>query len=324
MSNNLFFGKTWQVTTSRNGLPILNYSSDDTDSNRIIFDCAPYNGIGQASQLKLSIYNPSAQDVTNVLLNDIVQISAGYTQRGAGIIFYGQIQSFYGAYVTDGNDPCYVFYIYASIYFGGNQGVLSPQLNPATLDLSVANLGAPLTIGSQAAYIANYYNYKAGAGIQQTYALTPSTSIVVTGSNMDEVLADFFRQTGAALIFDSRDFTYGLIPATTSNADFNTLSVGKSVLRIIDNNNGLVGFPTYDVITGYVKVTMLIDSEVDFLSLVQIDLSNSQVSSIDKSLNQDILVSVRNYKNFLVNFISYYGDTRSNEWYQTVLAFGQY
>ena len=327
---NLYFIRTFEVNTYRNGQLILSYSSQNVDpnsetANRIKFECSPFAGIGEPSYLHVSIYNPSAQDVNNILLNDIIEVKVGYLQRGTGTIFYGQVMSFWGYDLVEGSDFNYVYNIYSLAYFGGDQNNLSPQLSPIALDLSKNALGAPPTIGTQAAYIANQYGYKPNPNnILASYANTPAKNIIVVGNNMDDILNDFFKKTGAAIVLDNRDRSYGLIPAQPTSSNYAELIAGKEILATLDNNNGLIGYPSYDVMTGFINFTALVDTTVDFYSVIQVDTSNSVLVSVDKTLNQDLIVDLRNYKTYVVFDIRYNGDTRENNWYQVITAFGQF
>lgn len=320
----IYFGRTWELKTVRNGVTQLVFTSDDADSNRLVFDCSPFAGMGECSYLHVGLYGLSSEQIKNILVNDIIQLKVGWAQMGNGAIFYGSIQSFWGRTVIEGQDISYVFNVYALSYTVSTPGYISIKSDPASLDLSSKNIPSPITIGAQAAYIANYYGYRLNTQYSlPSYTNQTSVPLVITGDNIDDVLSDFYYKTGAAIVLDSRDNTYSVMPANPTKANYNSLVSGKVPGVTIDNNSGLVDFPVYDVMTGWVQFIRLIDTDLEFLSLFQLDVANSQLVNVKKTLVQDLIVQLRDYKNFLVYNMTYYGDTRGNPWYQNILAYGQ-
>ena len=85
----------------------------------------------------------------------------------------------------------------------------------------------------------------------------------------------------------------------------------------------MIGYPTFDTQTFFLKVTTLVRHELDYFSKISVDLSNSVIDNIDKNLSQDIIVQSRLYQLFTIISLAYFGDTRGQEWYQSILAIGE-
>lgn len=321
--SSLLFDRTWDLSISKSGVKTLLFNSQDNTSDKakhhkIVFSCRPFSGMGQPSYLEVQIYNLDQDSISQIEEGDTLELSIGYSLSGDGVIFKGQIYSFYGSLVATPNDVNYVFNLYC--YFEDNQ--------QKDKDSSSVSIDLPKgTISSQAAVIAKYYGYQQNLkNILSSPLSQTSPDIKIVADNIDGALLEFYKKTKYYLMFDIRNKTYNLMaaqPTIDQRNEISSKAISADPVIKIDNNTGMVGYPHFDSLTHYLKVRTLIRHDLDYFSSISVDLSNSVIKSIDKTLSQQIVVDSRQYQTFTIISMSYEGDTRGNPWYQDILAVGQ-
>lgn len=323
--SNVLFDRTWNLSISKNGVNKLTFSSDESsgsekNNHRIAFECSPYAGMGMPGYIEIQIYNLSQDLISKISPGDSIELSVGYKLSGSGLIFKGQIYSFYGSLVPTGKDINYIFNLYCYSYFD-EESDKNKFSSAVSFDLPKGD------IDSQAKIIAKYYGYSQNKkNILSSALLKKSPDIKIVADNMDEALLEFYKKTKYYLMFDVRNKTYNLMPAQPTRSQINEIfsrSQTSSSLIEIENNTGMIGFPNFDSQTSYLKVKTLIRHELDYFSSISVDLSNSVIENIKKNLSQDIVVRSRQYQSFIIVSLSYKGDTRGLPWYQEILGVGQ-
>lgn len=327
--SNLFFQRSWSLYTSRKSVRQLTFTSDGVTypfvPNRLVYKCTPFSEMGSAAFMEMRIYNLSEDEKNNILENDDIFLETGYVERGRGLAFSGKVQSFNGFRIQEGNDFNYVFVIYCVAYSGGSGDQFTPtaQALQQIIDLSQNYVTAPFTVGNQALAIGRKFGYQPSAfGISPSISNTPAFPMVCQGANMNMLLSDFTDKTGYYLTFDSRDHTYTLLNSNPTSENYSEF-VNKGNIIVVDRNNGLIGYPTYDISTGVIQFTRLIDTNIDLLkSTVRVDVSNTMLTGVAKRTTQFLTTQFQNYIGFVVCGIFYEGDTRGDPWYQNILAWG--
>jgi hypothetical protein len=327
--SNLFFQRSWKLWTSRQDRQQLMWTSDNVEypyvPNRLVFKCTPFSEMGTAAFMEMKIYNLSENEKNNILENDDIFLELGYVERGRGLAFSGKVQSFNGYRIQEGDDFNYVFVLYCVAYSGGSGDQFTPtaQSLPQTIDLSENYVPAPFTVGNQALAIGRKFGYQpSSTGISPSISNTPAFPMTCKGANMNMLLSDFTDKTGYYLTFDVRDHTYTLLNSNPTSKNYFEFANKGNIIRV-DRNNGLVGYPTYDISTAVIKFTRLIDTDIDLLkSTVSVDVTNTILTSYAKKTTQFLTTQFQRYVGFVVCGIFYEGDTRGDPWYQHILAWG--
>ena len=309
------FQRVWNLSITRNDVEILSLTSE-VNTYRIAFECHPYASLGAPSFISLEVYNLNQSQYSKLREGDSLTFSVGYKTQGQGVIFSGQIYSFYGRDVATNQSKDYIFSIYGLAY--STNGI---ETEPKVFSLPSG------TILSQASVISSFYGYKPSGKISlKDPESASSPSIHIVANNMDDAVMQFYRKTKYSIILDAKSKTYYLVsaqPTKEQRADIARSSDGYPLIRV-DDNTGMIGYPHADSMTGFVKVSFLIDPKVNIFSRLSIDVSNAIIDNINKTLSQKIVSNLRLYRDYYVISLSIRGDTRSpvKSWYQEILAIG--
>lgn len=323
--SSLLFDRIWDLNILNNNVSVLRYTSQDNPEDKsknfkIHFNCYPFSSLGQPGYIEIQIYNLDQTSISQIQVGSTLELSAGYSLNGSGLIFKGQIYSFYGSLVATQKDVNYIFNLYCYSYFE-NQQQRDNHSKAVSLDLPRGS------IASQAKIIADHYGYTQNSkNILDFPQSQNSPDIKIVANDISSVLLEFHKKTKYLLMFDIRNKTYNLMSSQPTREQRNEIS-SKSRLSsktiTIDNNSGMVGYPHFDSQTFFLKVKTLIRHDLDYFSHISVDLSNSVIENIKKNLSQDITVKSRKYQTFTIVSMSYEGDTRGKPWYQNILAIGQ-
>jgi len=306
--------RSWEVTitdSSRQNV-LIKFSSEDTDPHRLIIDCHPLGGWANSGLTVIKAYNISFDEQNRIKRGAFMKIKAGYKGTGSIVIFEGQLRSYYGQWIA----PDYVFSLYGFGIFYDKP--LSINLKKETYDTAGEKIVAYLK-GKIPALSGSTFDPNVTSKSLQG---APLKNLTIKGDTYIDFQRDFTYKTGNQLKFNSVKRQFLFLAPRVNRSDFNSFSAGKVPIDI-NNNTGMVGYPREDIATRFIRVVSLLETKIQYLSVVNVDVSAAFVTSIEKTLAQQTIVSLRKINQFIVLNLTYSLDTRGGSqapWYVNVIG----